>query len=73
LAANTKEVFKGAKPSSKELRDKYLEPLVNLGVLDKVQSEIDRRENIYVPVEEGSLFHIFEDDSGLKIKVPSIE
>ena len=35
LAAKTKEVFKGAKPSSKELRDKYLEPLVNLGVLDR--------------------------------------
>ena len=73
LAVKTKEVLKGAKPSNKELRDKYLEPLVNLGVLDKVQSEIDRRENIYVPVEEGSLFHIFEDDSGLKIKIPSDE
>jgi hypothetical protein len=40
LAAKTKEVFKGSKPSNKELRDKYLEPLVNLGVIDKVQSEI---------------------------------
>jgi hypothetical protein len=69
LALKTKEVFKGAKPSNKELRDKYLEPLVNLGVLDKVQSEIDKRENIYLPVEEGSLFHIFDDDNDLKIKV----
>src|SRR5205807_1463862 len=73
----TKEVFKNAKPSSKELRDKYLEPLVNLGVIDKVQSEIDRRENIYLQVEEGSLFHIFDDDdsvnSNLRIRVPSSE
>jgi hypothetical protein len=74
LALKTKEVFKGAKPSSKELRDKYLEPLVNLGVLDKVQSEIDRRENIYVPVEEGNLFHVFDDDNNnLRIKVSSPE
>jgi hypothetical protein len=29
LAAKTKEVFKGSRPSNKELRDKYLEPLVN--------------------------------------------
>jgi hypothetical protein len=70
LALKTKEVFKGAKPSNKELRDKYLEPLVNLGVLDKVQSEIDRRENIYLPVEDGSLFDIFVDDeTNLRIKV----
>ena len=73
LAAKTKEVFKRAKPSSKELRDKYLEPLVNLGVLDKVQSEIDRRENIYVPADENSLFHIFDDDKDVKIKVTDNE
>jgi hypothetical protein len=73
LALKTKEVFKCAKPSNKELRDKYLEPLVNLGVLDKVQSEIDRRENIYLPVEEGSLFHIFDDEKNLRIKVPCYE
>lgn len=60
------------KPSNKELRDKYLEPLVNLGVLDKVQSEIDKRENIYLPVEEGNLFHIFDDSTNsLRLSLPS--
>jgi hypothetical protein len=73
LAAKTKDVFKCTKPSNKELRDKYLEPLVNLGVIDKVRSEIDKRENIYLPVEEGDLFHIFDDsannDSNLRLTV----
>jgi hypothetical protein len=71
LAAKTKEIFKCTKPSNKELRDKYLEPLVNLGVIDKVKSEIDKRENIYLPVEEGDLFHIFDDSTNnIRLTVP---
>jgi hypothetical protein len=75
LAAETKEVFKCTRPSNKELRDKYLEPLVNLGMIDKVQSEIDKRENIYMPVEEGNIFHIFNEASSinLRLTVPSFE
>jgi hypothetical protein len=72
LALKTKVVLKGAKPSNKELRDKYLEPLVNLCIIDKIQSEIDKRENIYLPVEEGNLFNIFDDsiNNNLRLKVP---
>jgi hypothetical protein len=69
LAEKTKEVF-GFKPSSKQLLDKYLYPLINQGVLDYVKSEINGKYNIYFPVEEGNLYSIFDDDdTRLKLKV----
>ena len=72
----TKQVFGGTKPSSKELRDKYLYPLINQGVIDQVPSELDRRGNIYLHVEEGNLFSMFGDSTianvaNPKLKVPS--
>src|SRR5207244_326010 len=45
LAEKTKEVFGGQKLGSKELRDKYLYPLINQGVIDQIRSELNRSRN----------------------------
>jgi Bifunctional DNA primase/polymerase, N-terminal len=73
IADRIKEEFGGIKQSSEELRKKYLYPLINQGIIDYVQSEINRRENIYFPVEEDTnLFHIFDDSTNdLRLKVPT--
>jgi hypothetical protein len=47
--------------------------LVNVNAIDKAKSEIDNRENIYFPVGEGNLFHIFDDEKDLRLKVPNPE
>jgi hypothetical protein len=52
LSRKTKEVMGGPKLGSEELREKYLYPLINQGLIDKFRSQIDARENIYFPVEE---------------------
>ena len=66
----------GTKLSPKEIRDQYLDPLYNLGIVDKFQSELDKRENLYCPVDEvgtGNVFAMSDDanpdDYRLKIKV----
>jgi hypothetical protein len=51
LAIKTKEITQTRKPSTDEVREAYLEPLVNLGVIDKATSVQDNRQNIYYPVE----------------------
>jgi phosphopantetheine adenylyltransferase len=66
LSERIKADFGGPKLGTKELHDKYLLPLINQGIVDHIESEINKREHIYFPVEEeggGNLFHIF-DDSG---------
>jgi hypothetical protein len=70
LAEKAKEILGGQKLSSGELRNKYLYPLINQGIIDKVQSEINGSQNIYFPVEEeGNIFSIFEDPDNPKLKV----
>jgi len=74
LAEKTKEVFGGIKPSSRELLTKYIYPLINQGIIDKVQSRINGRFNIFFPVEEGNIFSLFEkaDVPRLKISNPDL-
>jgi hypothetical protein len=73
LAEKTKEIFGGLKPSSKELLEKYLYPLLNQGIIDKIQSQINGRYNIFFPAEEetqgGNIFSLFEDADVPKLKV----
>ena len=65
----------GPKMGTDELYNKYLSPLINLGIIDKARSVIDSRENIYFPVEVekgkrvGNLFSMFENDKDLRLKV----
>jgi hypothetical protein len=40
------------KPSSTDLLHKDLYPPINQGIIDQVQSQLDKRQNIYFPVEE---------------------
>jgi hypothetical protein len=74
LAEKTKEVFGGIKPSSGELLTKYIYPLINQGVLDKIQSQINGKFNIFFPVEEaedGKIFSLFEKADVAKLKILS--
>src|SRR2546427_4568745 len=43
LGEKTTKVYGGLKPSSGDLLNKYLYPLINQGIVDKVPSEIDKR------------------------------
>src|SRR5215204_1817972 len=51
LAAETKEILEVHKPSTDEIRENYLGPLINQGLIEKVPSVRDRRQNIYFPVD----------------------
>ena len=72
LAEKTKEVLGGIKPSSGELLNKYIYPLINQGIIDKIQSQINGKFNIFFPVEEvedGKIFSLFEKAEVAKLKV----
>jgi hypothetical protein len=71
LSEKTKQVHGGLKPSSGDLLNKYLYPLINQGIIDKVQSKIDGRQNIYFPVQGGernNLSALFEDPDNPRLK-----
>ena len=55
--------------SRKTLEDKLLYPLVNLGVLNTVRSQIDGRTNLFFPVDEGKIFSLFEDPENPYFKI----
>jgi hypothetical protein len=63
LRDKTKEV-KGISISSDDLRHKYIDPLINQGLIDKARSEIRKSENIYFPVDETgeNIFSLFTDN-----------
>lgn len=75
LADKTKEIL-GFKPSGREIREKYLEPLINQGLINYTKSVIDRRENLYFPADEDitSVFSLFakNDDMKLTITNPTV-
>ena len=57
--------------SSHALLDKYIYPLLNHGIIDKVKSVIDRRTWIYFPTEESSegVFSLFKDASDSRLEI----
>lgn len=72
LADKTKEILHNARPSTQDIRQYYLDPLVNLGIIDKSQSVLNKKENIYFPAEEeGNLFDMFQDSRDLRLKITS--
>jgi hypothetical protein len=74
LAEKTKSVYGGLKPSSGDLLYKYLYPLINQGIVDKVPSEIDKRFNLFLPVEAttggSNIFALFQDPDDIRLKSP---
>jgi hypothetical protein len=50
LAEKTAQIMNCIKPSIDEIRKKYLDPLVNQGIINKDQSRINSKHNIYSPV-----------------------
>jgi archaellin len=51
-------------PGTKQIRDTYLYPLVNHGLLNYAKSVLNRSENIWFPVdEETNAFSIFKDSN----------
>jgi hypothetical protein len=75
LASKTKAVFGGPTLSSKDLLNKYVYPLINLGIINKAKSEMDGRQIICFPVEESGniIFSLFEDPDDIRLKVSDIE
>jgi hypothetical protein len=75
LAEKTKKIYGGLKPSSGDVLTKYLYPLLNQGIIDKAPSEIDKRSNIYFPVEAtiggNNIFALFQDPDDIRLKTPS--
>jgi hypothetical protein len=75
LGEKTKVAYGGLKPSSGDLLTKYLYPLINQGIVDKVPSEIDKRFNIFYPVEAKTgatnIFALFQDPDDIRLKVPT--
>jgi DNA-binding MarR family transcriptional regulator len=47
-----KEGYSGSGKGTRYIYQKYIEPLENQGIIDKVKSVIDRRAWIYSPTEE---------------------
>ena len=70
LAEKTKEILKITKPSADEMLKKYLYPLLNQGIIDRVQSQISNRNNLYFPSdEEQNIFSLFSNnDCRLRVK-----
>ena len=72
--AKTKKVNGGLKPSSGDLLAKYLYPLIIQGIVDKVPSEIDKRFNLFLPVEAttggSNIFALFQDPDDMRLKAP---
>jgi hypothetical protein len=75
LAQRTKELM-GHTPGGREIREKFLYPLTNQGIVNYAKSQINGKENIYFPVDEdedeGNIFSLFENgkDYRLTIKDP---
>jgi hypothetical protein len=75
LAEKTKKVYGGLKSSSGDLLAKYLYPLINQGIVDKVPGEIDKRFNLFFPVEPttggSNIFALFQDPDDIRLKAPT--
>lgn len=69
LADKTTEIMGISKANSKDMLQQYLYPLLNLGIIDKVKSEIDRRGYIYYPIEEGNIHTLFSDPNDKRLEV----
>jgi hypothetical protein len=61
---------KGIPISGGDLRHKYIDPLINHGLIEKTKSEIRKSENIYFPVDDkgDNVFSLFTQELKLPVK-----
>lgn len=69
LAEATKNLLHVTKPNSDLILKSYLYPLLNLGYIDKIQSNIDKRAYIYFPIKEGYISSTFDSEKDLRLKI----
>jgi hypothetical protein len=70
VAATSKQLCEITNVSNEVLRHKYIDPLVNQGIINKARSNIRKNENIYWPADsEGqNIFSLFKDEN-FKLRV----
>jgi hypothetical protein len=54
--------------SSEKVREQYLYPLLNIGIINKTKSVINKSENLWSPVED-SIFSLFDQDNDYRLKI----
>jgi hypothetical protein len=69
LSDKTAEIMGVSKANAKDILQQYLYPMWNLGIIDRVKSEIDRRGYIWYPVEEGNIPTLFTDPDDKRLEV----
>jgi hypothetical protein len=70
LTEKTKKIL-GFKPGGREMREKYLYPLVNQGLVNYARSVMDGRENLYFPADKDitKVFSLFANSEDLRLTV----
>ena len=71
LAEKTAQVMNCVKPGIDEIRKKYLDPLVNQGIINKDQSRINTKHNVYSPVNK-KLNASQEEVSKVRVSDPAL-
>jgi hypothetical protein len=61
LAEKTKEVYKQTY-TTKQVLENFVKPLINHGYIDKTESDLDKRANIYYPVIVTKYRKLFESE-----------
>jgi hypothetical protein len=69
LSDKTAEIMGVSKANAKDILQQYLYPMWNLGIIDRVKSEIDRRGYIWYPVEQGNIHTLFTDPDDKRLEV----
>jgi len=65
VAVTSKQLSEVTTVSNEVLRHKYIDPLVNQGIINKARSNIRKNENIYFPVSDSgnNIFSLFENEN----------
>jgi hypothetical protein len=69
LSDKTAVIMGVSKANAKDILQQYLYPMWNLGIIDRVKSEIDRRGYIWYPVEQGNIHTLFTDPDDKRLEV----
>jgi hypothetical protein len=73
VAVTSKQLCEITNVSNEALRHKYIDPLVNQGIINKARSNIRKNENIYWPADSKgqNIFSLFKnEDFRLRVKDP---
>ena len=75
VAVTSKQLCETTNVSNEELRHKYVDPLINQGLINKTRSNIRKNENIYWPADSKgeNIFSLFSaKDFKLHVKDPRL-